>query len=130
MKWYEAYLAVPFKDKGRDLDGWDCYGAMRFVLSQTGISLPAYDDVVDEQLALEAMENRWFQIQRFSLQAFDVVTMHVPTKAGRFPFHVGVMVESAFMLHCEEKIGTVCVPLSDQSVNYRIDKFYRHKQLA
>jgi len=36
------YLGMPYKIKGRSIDGCDCYGFVRLVLSDHGIQIPVY----------------------------------------------------------------------------------------
>lgn len=50
------FIGVPYKERGRDLTGCDCYGFVRLVLLKQGIALPLYDyaeqnpDTVAEEL--------------------------------------------------------------------------------
>ncbi len=37
------YRDVPYKHRGRDVDGADCYGFVRLVMADAGIKLPAYE---------------------------------------------------------------------------------------
>lgn len=32
LHWASHYTAVPYLDEGRDLSGWDCFGAVRYLL--------------------------------------------------------------------------------------------------
>jgi hypothetical protein len=129
MKWIEPYLAVPYLLGGRDTKGWDCWGAIRHVLeAHAGLVLPMYDRRAHEEISNEPTSGRWLEVPEARM--WDVITMLTITKFGRFPFHVGLMVSNTWMLHCEEKIGTVCVRLNDPSISYRIEKIYRHKLLV
>jgi hypothetical protein len=64
----------------------------------------------------------------------DVVVMTGRLRANgttrRMPVHVGVMVDNVRMMHIEEGIDCVQVPLFHPSVKFRIQKVYRHKALA
>ena len=43
--------------------------------------------------------------------------------------HVGVMVDSAQLLHVERGIDAVCVPLDHWTIKRRLVAFRRHKNL-
>lgn len=122
--WWLPYLAVPYRRDGRDLHGWDCYGCVRHILSaHADIELLLFDGRSAAEIVRQA--RRW---QRQDIpQKFDVVTMSVPARR-RFPLHVGVVVSSARVLHCDEGVGTVCVPLTHVTIAHRIQAFYRYAE--
>jgi cell wall-associated NlpC family hydrolase len=129
VKYWEPYLCVPHKAHGFDLRGWNCWGAVRFILEQhAGIVLPFYDTSPAEvhRLATHAC---WHEVE--IPQTFDVVCMPSPTRRGLWLSHVGIMVAPNRMLHCEEPFGTVCLPIDHQLIKDRIarGKIVRHESM-
>jgi len=59
------YIGVPFRDKGRDPSGWDCWGLLRFVGAEVGLGeFPSYADAYisangDVGAAIEAHLGNW-----------------------------------------------------------------------
>lgn len=125
-------LAVPFRDRGRGWDGWDCYGLVRAWFTDVrGIDLPAHDagyetagDTPEDREAIRAMVEgerpAWRRVER--AEAGDLLLMRV---AGR-PIHVGVMVDRARFLHAEKRIGTVIERLASPIWAKRIEGAYRY----
>lgn len=122
------YLAVPYRLHGRDLNGWDCFGAVRYILNNhAGVRLPLWDMVSAAEILRQSARPEW--VRQSKAKVFDVVCMDEPTMDGRRPLHVGIMVDEMHMLHSEKQIGTVCVPTTHATVRHRIRTLYRHRQL-
>ena len=64
------YVGVPFKDKGRDPTGWDCWGLLRFVGGEIGMGrFPSFVDAYvtangDVSAAIEAHLGNWRRLER------------------------------------------------------------------
>jgi cell wall-associated NlpC family hydrolase len=124
--YWVRYLRVPYKKFGRDLKGWDCFGAVRYILNaHKGIELPMFDFVSAAEIMRQSQRDTW--VKKDKPQQFDVVCLKVPTLRGVRPLHVGIMVDDKLMLHCEEGFGTVCVPFNHITVKDRIQTIYRHR---
>lgn len=132
MRKWEAYVGLPFKDFGRDFNGVDCWGLVRLVLkSECNIDVPSYGDIsahdlirVTSTIRGESSSEPWYPVEPHEVKAFDVALMQ-----GR-PMHVGIMVSSEQLMHVEEKICTVLLPLTHPAISHRILGFRRHRDLA
>jgi cell wall-associated NlpC family hydrolase len=132
MMWAAKYVGLPFVDFGRDFSGVDCWGLVRLVLkTEANIDVPSYGEISAHDLAMvtktiagESSHDPWLPVERGELKAFDVALMR-----GR-PLHVGVMVNAQQVLHVEERISTVLLPLMHPSIINRVLGFRRHRHAA
>lgn len=130
----KGYVGIPFKDGGRDRDGFDCYGLVRFVLfAEAGIELPTYDLVSanDTLRVMRCIERErsvriWNPVQK--PQPLDVVLM-AHCRRPELLVHVGIMVSTNQMLHCEESAGTHLTDIDQALVKARIRGFFRHHRM-
>ena len=113
-------MLVPFKDRGRDWRGWDCWGlcvvAYRELLHIKLPDLP-YESIKDiKQLCkqLNAGKKEWRQVTEPELG--DVALIY---RRGLL-IHTGLVSERGYILHTEESIGTMQQPQS----SFRIEGFY------
>ena len=114
MEWLEfadRAIRVPFREKGRDYSGWDCWGLVccgyRDVL---GIELPSYTNGYQGVRQYKALA-RLFRHGKadgweICLQGTAGAVAAVYRRGN--VLHVGiVMPDNHGILHCEEKPGTV-----------------------
>ncbi len=126
-------LGVPFKAKGRDYSGFDCWAVpMLAYRAISGIELPSFvDDYVDPGDSeasrriindLVLMEKqRWEKVSRPN--AMDVVVF----RFGDTQTHIGMMVDEKCFIHCERKINTVIERLTCAKWKSRVEGIYRLK---
>lgn len=129
--WTNQYVSppTPFAEGGRDRDGWDCWGLLRFVYkSEFGIELPSYSsdyETTDDHAAVAAVfddqSRHWDETT--SPQSGDAVWCAV---AGH-ECHVGVYVEPGFMLHVLPERGTVVERITGPAWQNRIKSYFRHQ---
>ncbi len=119
-------LAVPFVRRGRDWDGWDCWGLIwRAHREALGVALPSYSaryDSTDDWAALDALIRA--EISRYERldapRPGAVVLMRI---GGRFA-HVGLVTRPGLMLHVLRGART-CREAYDGPVwAKRLDGFY------
>jgi cell wall-associated NlpC family hydrolase len=130
MRWAEKYIGLKFVDKGRSIEGLDCWGLVRLVMKEEkGIELETYGDIsatalmmVTRKIMNDSDADPWIKVT--TPQAFDVVVMR-----GN-PLHVGIMLSDKLLLHIEEATASVLVPINSHSVQQRIMKIRRHRELA
>lgn len=102
MHWSASYVGIPFRDRGRDGGGADCWGLLRLVYAdRLGIALPSYAD--DYACATEAAEVAaliagerlvgWRQVAVAG--EYDALLFRL----GREETHVGVVIDHRLMLH-------------------------------
>lgn len=129
MRWAEKYVGLRFVDKGRSMDGLDCWGLVRLVmLNEKGIELPTYGEIsatelmqVTRTIARDSKLEPWHVVKR--PQPFDVLVMR-----GN-PLHVGIMLSDKLILHIEEATNSVCIPITHASIKQRIIGIHRHRDL-
>lgn len=131
-----GYVGIPFRDKGRDRNGVDCWGLVRLVLADHGINLPTYGEISSEELLRVAREVRdglsspvWRNVTDEPRRPLDGVVMRNRFGPGEARGHIGIMVSQTEMLHAEAITGTVKAEIHDPTIRNRIIGFYRHKDL-
>ena len=129
---YLKYLAVPYRHRGRDLSGWDCYGLYRYMLmAEQGVEIGSFEtaypsvrnratDVAISEAILQNIVN-WTRVEQGSEFRGCGVVFNI---AGQ-PLHVGYILEPGTMLHAMEGRGT-CIERYD-SLNWvkRIEGIYK-----
>lgn len=130
-----AALGVPFRERGRDYAGWDCWGLVRCAYRDVwGIDLPSYAEgypaparsvegreaMRDVVQAATAQGGAWRAVA--APRAGDVVVLRV---TGR-PIHVGLLLDGERFIHAEDKVGAVIEKLASPAWSRRLDGFYRH----
>ena len=124
-------ISVPYKERGRDWSGWDCWGLVTvfqkemFSIDVGDFSAEYKPDASFEELSklIERELPDWQQIQ---FPMFGDVALY---RVGRFPSHVGLIFpfrHRTGILHCEAKIGTVIEPIDTRVWVKRIEGYYRH----
>lgn len=104
MHWSNAYVGVPYKDKGRSLEGVDCWGVPYLVLRElAGVEVPSYTESyagaaeVREVSALFGQLNSWpwRPVELGQEREFDVAFF----RTGNCASHCGIVVKPGWMLH-------------------------------
>lgn len=120
---------VPFKDSGREWDGWDCWGLVRKYFKEVrNILLPSYDcssmsEEAKSKLTSEVdRRDGWVEVQRGQEIAGDIVII----REGRLPSHIGIVLKPGRVLHVNAKAGTCVQKYNDPAVKHRIVAFGRY----
>lgn len=123
-------LRVPFKDKGRSYEAWDCYGLMYcFFRDVHGIDLPGYLNYSStkeyEQLKSLIDEARpaWDEVNNPEIG--DVALFNI----SGYPCHIGILVGKNKVIHTEERLGTFIEPLRGVIWGKRLSGIYRLSQI-
>lgn len=128
MTWWHKYEKIPFKDKGRDETGCDCYGLLRLIYKkERGIDLPslleAYNTVDDkptlERIIAEDQKKNW--IAPPWPGPFDVAVI----KMAALPIHIGIVTKPGYILHCKKDVNTVHVPYTGPRAAVKVLTFNR-----
>jgi cell wall-associated NlpC family hydrolase len=107
--WWRSYVGIPFKERGRDRSGCDCWGLVRLVLAeQKGIRLPAFDgryESVRDRDLVQSIRREFAPLcRRIEVpEPMDIVLFDFSAGA----LHVGLVVDPQHMLHVEEGKKTV-----------------------
>lgn len=127
------YLAVPYVDGGRDLNGWDCWGLVRHVLmTHAGIStIRSYSHIApDNKSALTKAfycEREQFEISKPCVGAVAAVFKGVGNK--QLMIHVGVVIDDGGILkvlHTCRAAGSSKLPLRRFEANNSQVEYYAH----
>lgn len=129
MSWVAKYMAVPYRDGGRDMKGLDCWGLYRLaVLERLGVRLPEWDTVpaldrsaVAETVAEQIVAGGWFETG--APRECDLVLMRYRGE----PVHVGCWLEGARIMHTQQNVGVVVLPAAYRSFDGRIVGVFRHE---
>lgn len=129
----ERAMDVPFQEKGRSYDGWDCWGLVYvFYKEVAGVELPLYTGDykstrrrVELQNLITTEKNDAWKL----VDPHDVGDVAVVRMMGRY-CHTGVMLADNYMLHVQELVGAVCEridrpPWRDASYD-KVEGIYRY----
>ena len=119
---------VPFVEKGRSWEGWDCWGlvyvAYRDVL---GIIIPDYLDRYDHthevtrlsKVVEQEKQIVWKRVEHKDWARGDVMTI----RRRNLCVHAGLIVADGQVMHAEQDMGTIIepMPMLDIEGAYRIE---------
>jgi cell wall-associated NlpC family hydrolase len=124
------WLATPYKDRGRDLRGWDCWGLVYFI-SRTYFRrmVPSYLDAYEsaEQgksvaSAIWTHSPAWLRLPDDEAPLTgDVVVFNL----GGSPIHCGMVAKPSHMLHCLEGRDTCLERYDTAGWRDRVEGTYR-----
>lgn len=103
---YSRYMAIPYKVRGRDFNGCDCWGLVRlFLLNEFGIEIGnhseyCYKDTEEIKRVVEEEKKKWDRVDVSRLG--DVAEIQILKR----DFHVGVLCHPGYILHiCNERFS-------------------------
>lgn len=122
---YQDLVGIPFVDSGRTLQGFDCWGLVRYIYQQRGIQLPNYPiDPKDREAVHQAMKegaaSSWKKVE--TPREGDVVLLELAIGCAN---HVGVYIGRGDFIHA---YGTSVVIDRLSHWQSRIVGFYRLKE--
>lgn len=134
--WSASLIGLPYKPKGRDRDGVDCWGLVRLGFDKgAAIAVPSYDQDYlspDEKREIDAIVRReaasplWHRVDDISAaREFDVLWF----ARGKIERHCGIYIRAALMLHIEEERSQS--RLDDyRDIGLKLTGIYRWHELA
>ncbi len=143
-RWAEAYLKIPFRDRGADHSGCDCWGLLVLILAERcGIKVPDYAGEVEagdwktkmrEIGTRAASGEQWEPVAPGTEQAFDGVLMRGQFREGERlhsrPVHVGLVICPGKLIHAEAGAGVTIGDYRRLPLKSRLVCFYRWKGAA
>jgi cell wall-associated NlpC family hydrolase len=116
VSWANAYVGIPFRERGRDRSGLDCWGLVRLVLAeQRGIALPSFaSDYTGEdgrEIAQLIAEHHGIgdEVPPSNEQPLDLALFRMPCAGGLLPWHVGIVVDAGRVLHVTRYLGASAI---------------------
>lgn len=133
------YAGIPYVDRGRTIDGCDCWGLVTLVyLVEANLVLPDHGEISSKDLRAIARTidrerhgggDTWLRVaERSRVQALDLCVMTMPGKSA--PCHVGVYGGGGRILHTEIETDAAWCRLDHPSLAGRVLGFWRHRELA
>ncbi len=131
MSWSNKYIKIPFKEKGRDENGCDCWGLARLIYKdELNIDLPTlleYNNTQDKEQISDLYKKTsqcWISIAKGEEKPYDIVVLNMMGS----PTHIAIVVKKGVMIHCEYGKGTTIAAYNDNSFQWfrKIRGIYRY----
>lgn len=105
---FDKYIGIPYKWKGYDLDGCDCWGLVWLVEKEVfGNRLERHDELTLDDDP-QCWGDRFKKINLGEEQPGDVMHMWGVSSVGvKSPHHVGVIIEKGKVLHIEKGTDSI-----------------------
>ena len=106
-------IGTPFANRGRDKNGYDCYGLVKEVYRRYGYDIPEYDlqynyddmNRVDELISGNIKNYPWKEIAEPKAPCLIALRFGCPEGTVN---HTGVYIGGGRFIHAREKVG-VCI---------------------
>ena len=127
-----AYVGVPYRLHGRDLEGWDCWGCVGFARQALfGKGTPCWAEVFDQiepHASAARIPEAAEALIRERLSAWREVSCGPGAVVGLLVYgrlaHVGLMLDRTHFLHAMSGARTVITRLTDPRWSGRVRGFY------
>lgn len=126
------YIKIPFKDRGRDENGVDCFGLVQMIYQdEFKIQLPSYIETYanekDKKAICHAINSEkklsgWLETTTPKFGNLIILNL-----LGR-PLHLGVMLDENTFIHCMKGKGTIIENTTDISWRNRINGYLKWKK--
>lgn len=128
--WIGNYIGLPFKDRGRDEEGYDCWGLLRLIYGEVfGVELPTYIDRYKDTKDSESLgplirqeRENWESIEEGNEKLGDVVVIRIRGQ----PMHTGLVLGEKKFLHIEDGVDSSIEAYDSIKWTKRVIGFYRH----
>lgn len=130
--WWNKYIGINFAEKGRTIEGFDCWGLLKYVYNHdhpSRVILPGYEDLYNStndretlgRVMFEERQDHWREVTK--PQEFDAVLLRM----GGVPMHVGIVTKPNHMIHCALGIGTAHERFDVMRWQNKILGFFRYE---
>lgn len=132
--WSRPFVGLPWRERGRALDGVDCWGLIRLPLLALGLEVESFDDAyasvaqrqrIGELLRIGSSVPPWCVIPAGRERDHDVAIF----RRGRWESHVGLVAGPGLMLHIAEDCESCIAPYRTGYWTPRLIGFRRHAAL-
>lgn len=127
--WHNKYIGIPFLDKGRDINGIDCWGLVRLVYKQEyHIDLPNFssnyeaDDSEQMKDLLAQYKEGWEKIDAPTegcIVLFNILGVES---------HMGIAISSTHFLHARDRRDSAIESFESVAWRNRITGFYKYSE--
>ena len=127
--WHNKYIGIPFLDKGRDINGIDCWGLARLVYKQEyKIDLPNFstdyeaDDTERMRDLLAQYKEGWEKIDAPTegcIVLFNILGVES---------HIGIAVSNTHFLHARDRYDSAIESFESVAWRNRITGFYKYSE--
>ena len=121
-------IGIPFLNRGRNIDGSDCWGVVMLIFARYGIQLPDIRVSCFDSLKI----NQKIDDQRTYWKRLDepeepcLVVLRTDPNNPRWCCHNGVYVGDGYFLHTFLKRNSCKEPINHIFWNKKIEGFYRY----
>jgi cell wall-associated NlpC family hydrolase len=110
-QWAYDLEGIPYADKGRSVDGADCWGVVRLAAERLGRVLPSYTESyvsAEEHEVIAALidgeRSKWERVEVEDAEVGDVLLIKTVLEGET---HVGIVVGNGMMLHMRFGVRSV-----------------------
>jgi len=127
--WADEYVGIPWRWRGRDRDGVDCWGLVCLVFwERRSMRLPeyTYHSVGGGGATIEAERRHWRRITRpqvMDVAMIDACRRQTDGSLIHGVWHLGINVGGGYILHTIEGLGVVLM----RACRLKIEGWYRHE---
>ncbi|ENK7461307.1 C40 family peptidase [Vibrio parahaemolyticus] len=120
-------LRVPYVPGGRDLDGWDCYGSVRWVYYQlTGVLMPEFPAISHKE-SMTTQRAAWSVHEHVEECQFQPLALAAQYKGRRWE-HIGLVLPDRRIIHaCDDINETTIHRRSMFEMLKPVTKYYQWK---
>lgn len=121
------YIKIPYRIKGRDFSGCDCWGLVRLVLKEefrTDLPMFSIYESVEDSKKVEKLirENKpLVDVEEKGLP--DIGDLCLMNFVGSLQ-HIGIYVGDARVLHTTKKTGVMCTRIDHPMLRNKIEGWY------
>ena len=117
------YIGIPYKHKGRDLSGLDCWGLARLVYRDLGVELKEIEDYeLEGSVQDNAYVDKWIKLN--APRPYDIA-LFLNNKG--IANHAGIITPDLRMIHASAGHGVSIVHLSTVLKMINLDAYYHLK---
>lgn len=124
---YTDLIGIPFKNRGRDRSGLDCYGLVQQVYKKCGVDVPEYYADFNDAEKINALVKEHTQGHPWKRISEPVVPCLIALRFGSAVVnHTAVYIGAGKFLHTRDKVGVCVDRLSNPAWRRVVVGFYEY----